>query len=192
VTVPALPVGRARVPYVAAAHLTIRSEAPICRHLVTRPTRVVQLPSEGRTSLLAVLGRARRRAAASMPHSPEWEAAASAVDAFEVELDAFDPGLSLRSTASRSSVATTNLDFGPVTLPDSVTIQGAVLGHPDRAQAVRWEIRDLSERAASRQGFMRELERLANRNGFVVEVGAVEGASVTFYVWENLPPVVPA
>jgi hypothetical protein len=192
VTVRALPVELARVPYVAAAHLTSRSLAPICRHLVTRPTRVVQLPSEGRTRLLAVLGRARRRAAASMLHSPEWEAAASAIDAFELELDAFDPVPALRSTASRSSLATTNLDFGPVTLPDSVTIQGAIVGHPDRAQAVRREIRDLTHRAATRQGFMRELERLATGNSFVVEVGAVEETSVAFYVWENVPPVVPA
>ena len=39
---------------------------------------------------------------------------------------------------------------------------------------------------------MRELERLATRNSFVVEVGAVERTSVTFYVWENLPPAMPA
>jgi hypothetical protein len=53
-------------------------------------------------------------------------------------------------------------------------------------------MRDLAERAATRQGFMRELDRLATRNSFVVEVGAVERTSVTFYVWENLLPVLPA
>ena len=126
-----------------------------------------------------------------MPHSPEWEAAASAVDAYELELDAFDPGPALRNTTSRSSGATTSLDFGPVTLPDAVTIQGAIVGHADRAQAVRRKMRDLADRAATRQGFMRELERLANRNSFVVEVGAVERTSVTFYVWDNLPPAEP-
>jgi hypothetical protein len=127
-----------------------------------------------------------------MPHSPEWEAAAAAVDAFELELDAFDPSPALRNDAPRSNSATTTLDFGPVTLPDTVTIQGAIVGHPDRAQAVRRKMRDLADRAATRQGFMRELERLATRNSFVVEVGAVERTSVTFYAWENLPPAMPA
>ena len=92
----------------------------------------------------------------------------------------------------RSNGASTTLDFGPVTLPDAVTIQGAVVGHADRAQAVRRKMRDLADRAATRRGFMRELERLATRNSFVVEVGAVERTSVTFYVWENLPPAMSA
>jgi hypothetical protein len=137
-------------------------------------------------------GRARQRSASAMPHSPEWEAAASAVDAHELELDAFDPGPALRIAAPRPSGATTTLDFGPVTLPDTVTIQGAIVGHADRAQAVRRKMRDLADRATTRQWFMRELERLATRNSFVVEVGAVQRTSVTFYVWENLPPDKPA
>ncbi len=130
--------------------------------------------------------------ATAMPASPEWEAAAAAVDAIELELDAFDSGTALPNAAPRSSGATTTLDFGPVTLPDTVTIQGAIVGHADRAQAVRRKMRDLADRAATRQGFMRDLERLATRNSFVVELGAVQRASVTIYVWENLPPAIPA
>jgi hypothetical protein len=129
--------------------------------------------------------------AAAMPASPEWEAAAAAVDAFELDLDAFDSGAPLHKPAPQASGATTTLDFGPVTLPDTVTIQGAIVGHADRAQAVRRKMRDLADRAATRQGFMRELDRLATRNSFVVEVGAVERTSVTIYVWDNLPPAMP-
>ena len=183
--------GLARVPY-ASVLLTGRLQAPIRRYPVARPKRAAPSPSDERTRLLAVLGHARRRMAAAMPASPEWEAAAAAVDAFELELDAFDAGVTQFKAAPRSSGASTTLDFGPVTLPDAVTIQGAIVGHPDRAQALRRKIRDLADRAATRPGFMRELERLVTRHSFVAEVGAVERASVTFYVWENSPPAMPA
>jgi hypothetical protein len=177
---------------VATVLLTGHTQAPIRRDPIARPNRVVQLPTDDRTRLLAVLGRARRRAAAAMPASPEWEAAAAAVDAFELELDALDSGAARHNAAPRSSGATTTLDFGPVTLPDAVTIQGAIVGRADQARAVRRKMRDLADRAATRQGFMRELERLAIRHSFVVEVGAVERTSVTFYAWENEPPDTPA
>jgi len=148
--------------------------------------------TEDHARLVAVLGRARLRVASAMPHSPEWEAAAAAVGAFELELDALDPGPALRNAAPPPTGATITIDFGPISLPDTVTIRGAISGRRDRAQAVRRELRDLADQATTRQVFMRELERLAIRNSFVVEVGAVERTSVTFYAWENVSPTLPA
>jgi hypothetical protein len=126
-----------------------------------------------------------------MPGSPDWEAAVAAVDELEIELDALDSRAAQHTAVPRPGGATTTLDFGPITLPDAVTIQGAVVGHADRAWAVRRQMRDLADRAATQQGFMRELERLATRNGYVVEVGLVERTSITFYAWENQPPATP-
>jgi hypothetical protein len=191
VSVPALPVERRRRPYVATVLLTGHTQAPIRRNPVAIPVMVEQLPTDDRTRLLAVLGRARRRAAAAMPSSPDWEAAVAGVDSFELELDALDSGAARLKAAPRSGGATTTLDFGPVTLPDAVTIQGAIVGRADRARALRRSMRDLADRAATRYGFMRELERLASRNSFVVEVGAAELTAVRFYAWENQPPDLP-
>jgi hypothetical protein len=138
VTAPAHPSGLARVAYDAAVVLTGRYQGPIRHRPIARPIKAARLPSDDRTRLVAVLGGARRRSAAAMPHSPEWEAAASAVDAYELELDALDLSPQPRNAAPRSNGVTTNLDFGPITLPDAVTIQGAIVGRPDRARAVRF------------------------------------------------------
>ncbi len=164
---------------------------PVGGDPVARPTESLQSPTGDRIRLLAVLGRARRQAAAAMPASPDWEAAAAGVDAIELELDALDADAAPHDAASRSDGATTILDFGHVTLPDAVTIQGSVGGRADRAEAMLQKMRDLAGRADTRQGCMRELDRLATRNSFVVEVGSADRTLVTFYAWENRPPAVP-
>jgi hypothetical protein len=190
VYVPKDPIELARVPDEATVIVTGQTQGPI-HDQVARAIGVAQLPTDGRPRLLAILGWARRRVAAAMPAGPEWEAAAAGVDAYELELDGLDLGASHPKVARRPSGATTTLDFGPVTLPDAVTIRGAIIGRDDRARAMRQKMRGLAVRATTRRWFMRELERVATQVSFVVEMGAVESTSVTFYAWDNQPPEMP-
>jgi hypothetical protein len=164
------------------------TKAQTLPNLVARPIRIPHLATDNRARLLAVLAQARRRMAAATLHSPDWEAAAAGVDSLELELDVLGVDVSANQPPPRASGATTTLNFGPVNLPGDVTIRGTINGRADPAHAVRRLMRDLADGAATRQGFMRELERLATRNGFVVEVGVAGPTSITFYAWENQPP----
>lgn len=143
---------------------------------------------DDRARLMTNLGWARRRASSAMPASPEWEAAIAAVDAFELELDSLDAKSTGGSGAPQPAGSSTALQFAPVILPDGMTLQGTIAGTTDRAWVMRGKVRDLADRAVTGRGLLRELERLATRIGFVVEISTMEQASVTFYAWEDAPP----
>ena len=139
---------------------------------------------EHRDQLLEALARAHRRAQAALPSSPEWEAAEGMVDELELELDALGSDdiedHRLRRTA-------TKLEFGPMSLPDHVTVEGTIVGRPDRIWALRARARELADVAVTRQQFTRELDRLATRTGFVQETGAMKLDPIRFYLWDAGP-----
>ena len=83
------------------------------------------------------------------------------------------------------------LRVGPLALPDRHTVLGTISGGGAGAEAMRRETVSLASRVAGRREFLRELERLMSREGFVVEAGVGEWDAVTFYAWDARPEAGP-
>ena len=140
-------------------------------------------PTDDPAGLLDLLGRAQRRVRASPPGSPEWEAAEAGVEAIERQIDEADPRLA--HDAGRPSRPGAGILYFATLLSDGrVAVRGTFVGARERADAIRRETFELAGRTPTRREFMRELERLATRRGFVLETGAPERDAITFYAWE--------
>jgi hypothetical protein len=149
-------------------------------------------PEDPRTAPLhASLARNRRRAAASLAGSPEWDAALAAVEEIERALERLE-SLEVRTDPERKGAAGSSLlRVGPIALPDRHMVVGTIAGGGPAAEAMRRETLSLASRVAGRREFLRELERLMSRAGFVVEAGVGEWDAVTFYAWDSRPEAAP-
>ncbi len=66
-------------------------------------------------------------------------------------------------------------------------IRGSFAGSEDRASALRLATLQAAQDARSIAGLLLELERLAAREGFVLETQPIDSDELRFYFWEREP-----
>lgn len=144
-----------------------------------------------RDRLHASLARDRRRAAGALAGSPEWDAALAGVEAIEQELERLESPRGSNDIRFEGARGARLLPVGPLSLADLCTVRGTISGGGAAAEAVRSDAITLASRAAGRREFLRELERLMTRAGFVVEAGVGDWDVITFYAWDARPEPAP-
>jgi hypothetical protein len=146
------------------------------------PPDLAMLPNARRARLLVDLLRERRLARASPQGSPEWAAAMAGIEELEHELDAPESGR--EDAAAPPGEGTTLLHVGPLTLEDGQRVEGTVAGSAGSADEVRRAVSALAQHAATRQAFLRDLERLAAASGYALESSEGEWDVVLFYAYD--------
>ena len=140
--------------------------------------------NDPRARLHASLARSRRRAAGALAGSPEWDAALAGVEAIELELERLESPEGSYALGVEGAGGAHLLRVGPLSLADRHTVRGTISGGGAGAEAVRRQTVMLASRVAGRREFLRELERLMARAGFVVEAGVGDWNAITFYAWD--------
>ncbi len=136
--------------------------------------------------LLTSLAHARQRLDAAAEGSPEWEAAWGEVEELERNLAVLrDPGP--RGPGGEMDGATEVVAFGPVALDDGRVVQGTLSGVPAIVAVLRQEVAALVGESGNHAEFVRGVDALAGRFGFVVERGIGAAGVSLFYVWQEPP-----
>lgn len=132
--------------------------------------------SDSNAQLQARLERGRRRVEAATLGGPEWDAAMAHTDALQHQIDALKP---LPSVEGGHIVSR----LGPIALEDGCIVHGLIAACGLDGEALRLEISDVPDRVRSVNEFARELEVLARRAEFILEIGGGK-AELNFYAWD--------
>jgi hypothetical protein len=122
------------------------------------------------------LERGRRRVEAATLGGPEWDAAMAHTDARQHQIDALKP---LPSVEGGHIVSR----LGPIALEDGCLVHGRIAACGLDGEALRLEISDIPDRVRSVDEFSRELEILARRAEFILEIDGSK-ADLNFYAWD--------
>jgi hypothetical protein len=141
------------------------------------------LPNARRASLLVSLLRERQLSLASPQGSPEWAAAMAGIEELQQEIAALESGRD-DVDAAQPGEGTTLLHVGPLTLADGHRVEGTVAGSAGSVDDVRRAASVLAQHAATRQAFLRDLERLTAEHGYALETSVGEWDVVLFYAYE--------
>jgi hypothetical protein len=142
------------------------------------------LPNARRARLLVSLLRERRLARDSPQGSPEWAAAMAGIEELQRELNAPQSEGGNDVDVSGPGGGTTLLHVGPLTLEDGQRVEGTVAGAAGSGDDVRRAVSVLAQHAATRQAFLRDLERLAADSGYALETSGGEWDVVLFYAYD--------
>ncbi len=134
-------------------------------------------PDDAGAQLEATLQRGHRRVDSATPGSPEWDAAQANVDAIEHRIDALRP---VPDSGGGHVVSR----LGPMMLEDGCLIHGTVAALGPGGDLLRREISAIPDRVHSRDEFVAELERLARRADYMLEIETAE-RELSFYAWDR-------